>query len=104
MATFAPRSTNLLLLSCISAVTNFDLPRGTLLVISDVSDFRVQGFPIAYNKQADTYYCSEPVKIEFSNLVGHETLLTIQGGEKKLNFFSPLPDLGSGVADICSAF
>jgi hypothetical protein len=68
-----------------------------------MGEFRDQGFPIAYDKQADTYYYSEPVKIEFSILVGHETLLTIRGGKKKLDIFSGLPNSGSGGSHLCNA-
>ena len=68
-----------------------------------VGDFRDQGFPIAYDKQADTYYYSEPVKIEFSILVGQENLMTIRGGEKKFGVFSGLPDFGSERLDFCNA-
>ncbi len=59
-----------------------------------MGDLRDQGFPIAYDKQAETYYYSEPVKIEFSILVGQENLMTIRGGKKKLDVFSGLPDFG----------
>jgi len=68
-----------------------------------MGDFRDQGFPIAYDKQTDTYYYSEPVKIEFSILVGQETLLTIRGGEKKWDVFSGLPESGSGGRHLCNA-
>lgn len=68
-----------------------------------IADLRDQGFPIAYDRQADTYYYVEPVKLDICIMVGTEKLLTIQGGEKKINFFSPLPDFGSGGADICNA-
>jgi predicted DNA-binding transcriptional regulator YafY len=46
-----------------------------------ISELRDQGFPITYDKPADTYYYSEPVKIEFSILVGQENLMIIRGGE-----------------------
>ena len=65
-----------------------------------IGELRDQGFPIAYDKPADTYYYSEPVKIEFSILVGQEKLMTIRGGEKKLDVFSGLPDSGSDGLDI----
>jgi len=68
-----------------------------------MGEFRDQGFPIAYDKQADTYYYSELVKIEFSILVGQENLLTIRGGKKKSDFFSGLPDSGSGGRHLCDA-
>jgi hypothetical protein len=68
-----------------------------------MGNFRDQGFPIAYDKQADTYYYSEPVKIEFSILVGKENLMTIRGGEKKMDVFSELPDFGSEWLDFCNA-
>ena len=68
-----------------------------------IGNLRDQGFPIAYNKQADTYYYSEPVKIEFSILVGQENLMTIRGGKKKTDVFSWLPDSGSDRLDFCNA-
>ncbi|MFN0215676.1 MAG: hypothetical protein ACKVT2_15570 [Saprospiraceae bacterium] len=51
-----------------------------------IGELRDQGFPIAYDKLADTYYYSEPVKIEFSILIGQEILLAIASGEKKSRF------------------
>lgn len=48
-----------------------------------IGALREQGFPIAYDKQADTYYYEDLVKIEFSIMVGKENLLAIHGGEKK---------------------
>ncbi len=60
-----------------------------------LGDLRDRGFPIAYDKQACTYYYMEQVKIEFSVVVGQEKLLTIRGGEKKVDFFSLLSDLGN---------
>ncbi|MBL7808941.1 MAG: hypothetical protein JNN28_14060 [Saprospiraceae bacterium] len=66
-----------------------------------LGNLRNQGFPIAYDKHADTYYYSEPVKIEFSILVGKENLMTIRGGEKKLDPFFRLPNFGSGETDFC---
>lgn len=57
-----------------------------------MSNLRDQGFPIAFDKQADTYYYSESVKIEFSILVGREKLIAIRGGENKLNALSELSD------------
>ncbi len=68
-----------------------------------ISDLREQGFPIAYDKQAESYYYSEPVKIEISILVGNENLMIIRGGEKKWNIFSRLPNHGSQGADFCDA-
>jgi hypothetical protein len=68
-----------------------------------LADLRDQGFPIAYDKQADTYYYMEPVKLDISIVVGGEKLLCIQGGEKKFNFFSPLPDFGSEGEHLCNA-
>lgn len=41
---------------------------------------REQGFPISYDKQADTYYYIEPVTLNFSIMVGSEKLLAIRGG------------------------
>ena len=55
-----------------------------------LSDLRDQGFPIAYDKQAASYYYLEPVKIQFSIMVGSEKLLTIQGGEKRSNVLEQL--------------
>ncbi len=68
-----------------------------------IADLRDQGFPIAYDRHADTYYYQEPVKFNISIVVGTEKLLAIQGGEKKINIFSPLPDLGSGAPHFCNA-
>ena len=68
-----------------------------------MGEFRDQGFPITYDKQADTYFYSEPVKIEFSILVGQENLMTIRGGEKKLDIFSGLPDFVSKRLEFCRA-
>lgn len=68
-----------------------------------ISDLREQGFPIAYDKQAETYYYSEPVKIEISILVGNENLMHIRGGEKKRDIFYGLPNHGSQGADFCDA-
>ncbi|MFN0215667.1 MAG: hypothetical protein ACKVT2_15525 [Saprospiraceae bacterium] len=66
-----------------------------------LGELRDQGFPIVYDKLEGTYYYSEPVKIEFSILVGQENLLRIRGGEKKLDVFSGLPDFGSEGMDFC---
>jgi hypothetical protein len=61
-----------------------------------IASLREQGFPIAYDKQADTYYYMEPVVLNFSIVVGGEKLLSIQGGKKVFpTFFSPLTDFGS---------
>lgn len=68
-----------------------------------ISNLRDQGFPIAYDRQADTYYYMEPVKLDISIVVGAEKLLSIRGGEKKINFFDLLPDLGSEDKQLCSA-
>ncbi|MBC7776523.1 MAG: hypothetical protein H7246_13905 [Phycisphaerae bacterium] len=68
-----------------------------------MGELRDQGFPIAYDKQADTYYYSEQVKIEFSILVGQDKLMAIRGGEKKLDVFSGLPDFGREWKDFCHA-
>ena len=68
-----------------------------------IADLRVQGFPIAYDRQADTYYYMEPVKLDISIVVGGEKLLSIQGGEKKFDFFSPLTDFGSEGEHLCHA-
>lgn len=68
-----------------------------------IGELKDQGFPIAYDKQSDTYYYSQQVKIEFSILVGQENLMAIRGGEKKLDVFLGLPDFGSKQLDICTA-
>lgn len=68
-----------------------------------MADLRDQGFPIAYDRYADTYYYIEPVKLDVSIVVGAEKLLAIQGGKKNTNFFSQLTDLGSGGSDFCNA-
>ena len=69
-----------------------------------LGDLRDRGFPIAYDKQASTYYYVEPVKLDISIMVGSEKLLLIQGGEKKRSFFTPLPDFGSSGRQFCQAF
>lgn len=66
-----------------------------------IADLRDQGFPIAYDRQAYTYCYMEPVKLDITIMVGSEKLLTIQGGEKKINFFSPLTGLGNEGEHIC---
>ena len=58
-----------------------------------ISDLREQGFPIVYDKQAETYCYSEPVKIEISILVGNENLMNIRGGEKKTRYFLQTAEL-----------
>lgn len=60
-----------------------------------LADLRDQGFPIAYDKQSDTYYYMEQVKLDISIVVGSEKLLTIRGGEKRFNFFERLTKFGS---------
>lgn len=69
-----------------------------------IGSLRDQGFPIAYDRDNGTCYYEAPVKLEISIAVDGKKLLTIQGGEKKLNFFLPVPDFGSGGAQICDAF
>jgi predicted DNA-binding transcriptional regulator YafY len=44
-----------------------------------IGALRDLGFPIAYDKQGDTYYYKAPVKIDFSIEVGSEKLITIHG-------------------------
>lgn len=66
-----------------------------------LGNLRDQGFPIAFDKQTDSYYYTEQVKIEFNILVGRENLLAIRGGEKSLDFFPWLPNSGSHMKDIC---
>lgn len=66
-----------------------------------IADLRDQGFPIAYDRHDDTYYYVKPVKLDISIVVGTEKLLTIQGGEKKYNFFERLPDFGSREIHFC---
>ena len=68
-----------------------------------IASLRDQGFPIAYDREKNTYYYEAPVKLEISIAVDGEKLLTIQGGEKKSNFFSPLPDFGSEQEHFCTA-
>lgn len=46
-----------------------------------------QGFPIAYDKQKESYYYETAVKIEFSVVVGEEKVVFIRGGEKKVDFW-----------------
>jgi len=62
-----------------------------------------QGFPIAYDKQKDSYYYEIAVKIEFSVVVGQEKLVFIRGGEKKMDIFGVLPDYGSRNHLLCNA-
>lgn len=54
-----------------------------------------QGFPIAYDKQKDSYYYETVVKIEFSVVVGEEKVVFIRGGEKKVDFLGILTNFGS---------
>jgi hypothetical protein len=58
-----------------------------------IGELRNQGFPIAFDKQTDSYYYSEPVKIEFSILVGQENLMKIRGGEKKFEYYFPTANI-----------
>jgi HTH domain len=67
-----------------------------------ISDLKEQGFPIAYDKQKDTYYYNSPVKIELSIVVSGCNLIAIKGGEKKLDFFAALPNFGSADSDLCT--
>lgn len=46
-----------------------------------IGSLRDQGFPITYDKQQESYCYAEPVKMEFSIVVGRENLLLIRGGE-----------------------
>jgi predicted DNA-binding transcriptional regulator YafY len=56
------------------------------LKTSECSIYRIlerlkdQGFPIAYDKSAQTYYYLSPVKWHAEFVVGNEKLLSIQGG------------------------
>ncbi len=68
-----------------------------------ISDLRAQGFPIAYDRQVNTYYYLEAVKLDISIIVGSEKLLSIKGGQKESDLFSELTDSGSGGTHLCSA-
>lgn len=68
-----------------------------------IADLRSQGFPISYDRQADTYYYAEPVKLNISIVVGAEKLLSIQGGQKSTDFLGRLTDLGSRGGNLCKA-
>jgi hypothetical protein len=52
-----------------------------------IDELRDQGLPIAYDKIQSTYYYTEPVELRFSMSVNGKKLLSISGGEKKLNNF-----------------
>ncbi|MEQ1746799.1 MAG: hypothetical protein ABMA02_15305 [Saprospiraceae bacterium] len=67
-----------------------------------IADLREQGFPIGYDREGGTYYYKEPVKLDVSIAVGGKKLLSIQGGENKSNFFSPVPDFGTEGVDLCT--
>lgn len=54
-----------------------------------IKELKCQGFPIAYDKQANTYYYSEPVRLDFSIMIGPEKLLAIRGGSLNTDFFQP---------------
>lgn len=54
-----------------------------------IKELKCQGFPIAYDKQANTYYYSEPVRLDFSIIIGPEKLLAIRGGSLNTDFFQP---------------
>ncbi|MBK8192542.1 MAG: HTH domain-containing protein [Lewinellaceae bacterium] len=54
-----------------------------------IKELKCQGFPIAYDKQANTYFYSEPVKLDFSIIIGPEKLLAIRGGSINTDFFHP---------------
>jgi biotin operon repressor len=80
------------------------------LDISECSTYRLierlkgQGFPIEYDKKAQTYYYAEPVKWQFECVVGAEKLLSIKGGEKSLNIFPKLSIFDSEERDFCNAY
>ncbi|MCC6460449.1 MAG: hypothetical protein IT260_08265 [Saprospiraceae bacterium] len=60
-----------------------------------IGRLRDMGFPIEYDKQSDTYFYKEPVRLRFDIVVGDEKLLLIRGGEKNFNFNDRLPIDGS---------
>lgn len=68
-----------------------------------LGELRDQGFPIAYDKIADTYYYQDAVKIEFSILVGKTNLMAIRGGAKNVDLMRSLPNFGSDIPDFCNA-
>jgi hypothetical protein len=83
---------------------------GGLLGISECSVYRMierlrdMGLPIAYDKQAHTYYYKAPVKWKVEFVVGDEKLLTIQGGEKNFDLFRKLSIFDRSRLDLCDAF
>ena len=64
--------------------------------------FRTMAVKVPYD--TGTYYYEAPVNLDISIVVDGEKLLTIQGGKKNSNFFSPVPDFGSGGGHLCEAF
>lgn len=79
------------------------------LAVSECSVYRMldrlksQGFPIAYDKTAGTYYYSNPVKWHVEFIVGSDKLISINGGEKRFSFLSKLSFFDSADTDFCSA-
>ena len=82
----------------------------SLLDISECSVYRLMerlrdiGLPIAYDKQAHTYYYKEAVKWNVEFVVGDEKLFNIQGGEKSFDFFRSLSIFDRDQPNLCNAF
>ena len=47
-----------------------------------IEQLREHGLPIAYDKDAHTYYYTQPVKLAFNIAVDGKNLMMITGGEK----------------------
>lgn len=62
------------------------------------------GFPILYDKQAQTYYYTEPVQWNVEFVVGAEKLLSLKGGEKNFDHFSKLSFFDRDGLDLCNTF
>jgi biotin operon repressor len=80
----------------------------SLLKVSECSVYRLidrlrnMGLPIAYDKQARTYYYEEQVKWNVEFVVGNERVLNIRGGEKISDNFLKLAINDSTGPDLCS--
>ena len=46
-----------------------------------ISDLKDLGFPVAYDKNAHTYYYKAPVKMHFELRVNDKEILNIRGGQ-----------------------
>jgi hypothetical protein len=68
-----------------------------------LDDLKIQGLPIAYDRQAHTYYYTDQVVWRVEFLVGTEKLISLKGGKKSKNFLG-LAEFESGGSDLCFAF